>query len=788
MLRFMLSFLCLVPLLALGTERPGHIRLQEGWQFIRMDMSSPWEVFRPVKAGQPEIVPLWENVSLPHCFNATDAVSPEVNYYEGPGWYRTCLAVDNPYPDGRTLLRFQGAGQKTDVYLYTTRIVRHVGGYDSWTADITQALNDFRNRPDLMERFSGKIPVAIRCDNSRDAEMIPSDMSDFNIYGGLYRPVDLVYLPSLSVERLGVTSDTERRLIHADIYLNRAVEGAAVNVTVQAPDGRTIFKKKVPDCSGKDFCAMDIPVKRVVAWDVDHPDLYTISVEAVYRGVAHALTAKTGFRTYEFKEHGPFFLNNRRLLLQGTHRHDDHAGLGAAMPDSLIRKELKMIRDMGANFIRLGHYQQPDLVLALCDSLGILVWEEIPWCRGGLGGSAYREQARRMLTNMIVQHYNHPSVILWGLGNENDWPGDFPEYSKDSIRTFMGALNSLAHQLDATRKTTIRRCDFCRDITDVYSPTIWPGWYSGSYRDYRAMSEEAIRKYSRFLHAEWGGDSHAGRHSEQSFDGLTQGSKNGDWSESYMVKLFDWILHEQQTMPDLTGTAFWAFKDFSTPLRPDNPIPYVNQKGVVERDLSPKESYYVFQSYWSKTPMIHIYGHNRPVRWGREGESKEVLVYSNGRRVELFVNGVSQGIRQHDSAAYPASGLAWKVKLRSGDNVIRAVADGRLSDEIHQQYETRKWGRPERFAMTCKPLDSVTVLIEAQLVDAHGVRCLDAADWIEFGCSGDAMLLDNQGTSTGSRKIQAANGCARIKVRRTGGKAVVSASALHVATGLIGLE
>lgn len=137
MLRFMLSFLCLVSLLALGTERPGHIRLQEGWQFIRMDMSSPWEVFRPVKAGQPEIVPLWENVSLPHCFNATDAVSPEVNYYEGPGWYRTCLAVDNPYPDGRTLLRFQGAGQKTDVYLYTTRIVRHVGGYDSWTADIT---------------------------------------------------------------------------------------------------------------------------------------------------------------------------------------------------------------------------------------------------------------------------------------------------------------------------------------------------------------------------------------------------------------------------------------------------------------------------------------------------------------------------------------------------------------------------------------------------------------------------------------------------------------------------
>lgn len=788
MMRFLFSIFCLVPLLALGIGTPSHIRLQEGWQFIRMDMSSPWEVFRPAKAGMPEAVPLWEDVSLPHCFNAVDAVRPDVNYYEGPGWYRTYLTVDNPYPGGRTLLKFQGAGQKTEVYLYTTRVACHVGGYDSWTADITQALNEFRNRPELVERFGGKIPVAIRCDNSRDAEMIPSDMSDFNVYGGLYRSVDLVYLPSLSVERLAVTPNTDRRLIHADIYLSRPVEGAAVNVTVQSPDGKVVFKKKVQNCSGSAFCSIDIPVKKVVEWDVDHPALYFLSAEVVDRGVAHTVTTRAGFRTYEFKEHGPFFLNNRRLLLQGTHRHDDHAGLGAAMPDSLIRKELKMIRDMGANFIRLGHYQQSDLVLELCDSLGILVWEEIPWCRGGLGGSAYREQARRMLANMIVQHYNHPSVILWGLGNENDWPGDFPEFSKDSIRTFMKELNDLAHQLDAFRKTTIRRCDFCSDITDVYSPTIWPGWYSGSYKDYRAMSEEAIRKYPHLLHAEWGGDSHAGRHSEQSFDGLTQGSKNGDWSESYMVKLFDWILHEQRTMPGLTGTAFWTFKDFSTPLRPDNPIPYVNQKGVVERELTPKESYYVFQSYWSKVPMLHIYGHSRPVRWGHEGESKEVLVYSNCRRVELFLNGVSQGIRLRDDAAFPASGLKWEVKLRDGDNVIRAVADGKLSDEIYQQYETRKWGHPVRFDMTCKSLDSVTVLVEAQLVDAHGVRCLNAADWIEFDCAGDAMLLDNQGTSTGSKKIQAANGRARIKVRRTGGKAVVSASSCRVSTGLISLD
>ena len=281
---------------------------------------------------------------------------------------------------------------------------------------------------------------------------------------------------------------------------------------------------------------------------------------------------------------------------------------------------------MGVNFIRLAHYQQSRIVLNLCDSLGILVWEEIPWCRGGLGGEKYKAQARRMLTNMIEQHYNHPSVIIWGLGNENDWPGDFPEFDKENIRAFMKELNALAHHLDPSRKTAIRRCDFCKDIVDVYSPSIWAGWYRGIYTEYKQVTEEEFEKVNHFLHMEWGGDSHAGRHSENPdkalqqikaagaaderagdaslFGGAARVSKDGDWSESYICNLFDWHLKEQETMPWLTGTAQWIFKDFSTPVRPDNPIPYVNQKGLVERDLTKKEGYYVFQSYWATKPMV----------------------------------------------------------------------------------------------------------------------------------------------------------------------------------------
>ena len=181
---------------------------------------------------------------------------------------------------------------------------------------------------------------------------------------------------------------------------------------------------------------------------------------------------------------------------------------------------MQMMKDMGVNFIRLGHYQQSDIILRLCDELGILVWEEEPWCRGGLGGETYKEQARRMLTNMIDQHHNHPSVIIWGLGNENDWPNDFSTFDKGAIRAFMKEQHDLAHRLDDTRMTAIRRCEFCSDIVDVYSPSIWAGWYRGVFTDYKSVSEEEMKKVKHFLHVEWGGDSHARRHSENVFANL----------------------------------------------------------------------------------------------------------------------------------------------------------------------------------------------------------------------------------------------------------------------------
>ena len=363
-------------------------------------------------------------------------------------------------------------------------------------------------------------------------------------------------------------------------------------------------------------------------------------------------------------------------------------------------------------------------------------------------------------------------------------------------------MNSLAHQLDPSRLTAIRRCDFAADIPDVYSPSIWAGWYRGRYTEYKAETEKEMKKVKRFLHMEWGGDSHARRHAEDPDKGLAQiamgqgadergldymltggqarASKDGDWSESYICNLFDWHLKEQDTMPNLSGTAQWVFKDFSTPLRPENPVARMNQKGVVERDLTPKEGFYVFQSYWSKKPMARIYGHSWPVRWGRKGEGKLVKVYSNCAGAELFLNGESCGVKQRNSQDFPAAGLRWLVRFREGENTVRVVARSgavEVTDQNTFQYETRAWGKPAKLDLREAARQGDRITVEARLLDDAGVPCLDARTAVRFDLAGDGRLLVNLGTSTGSRKVEMYNGRAFVSIERKSGQSVIGVSA-----------
>lgn len=787
-----------------GEIIPGSVnkqRLLTGWEYRRGNLGGIWEAWR--KAADDTVI--WQPVELPHCFNAYDGVDPDASYYQGPGWYRTRLKIENPFPQGRTLLHFEGAGQKTEVYVYTQKVGSHVGGYDEFTVDITDESVKILKNPDN----KGLIPLAMMCDNSRDIEMIPSNLSDFSLYGGLYRYLNLVYVPAISLERVIIESSFSAKgkaavTVRARLYNpGNLTDAVKISVQIIDPKGKVLHTgsaNQSPWSNARELAALSIDTPSF--WSPETPSLYQCVVTLESTHGSHRIVERFGLRTFEFVKQGPFKLNGERLFLRGTHRHEDHAGRGAALTEEIIRKEMRMIKEMGVNFIRLGHYQQSRIVLELCDELGILVWEEIPWCRGGLGGERYKEQARRMLGNMIDQHRNHPSVIIWGLGNENDWPGDFEEFDKEKIRAFMGELNDLSHSLDASRKTAIRRCDFCKDIVDVYSPSIWAGWYRGRYTDYKSFSEEEMKKVDNFLHVEYGGDSHARRHSEnpdliiskfltgQPADergpdylltgGVTKASTDGDWSETYICNLFDWHLKEQETMPWLTGAAQWVFRDFSTVLRPKNPVPRVNQKGVVERDLTVKEGYYVFQSYWTEKPMAHIYGHSWQTRWGDKDELKLVKVYSNCSTAELFINGVSAGVKKRNSQDFPAAGLHWLVKFKEGENHLKVTGkkDGvEIIDEIRQFYQTQKWNKPAKLILEEIDRKDETVTIQARLLDSNDVLCLDARNVVRFALIGDGQMIDNLGTSTGARKLELYNGRAVISIRLNKGSAVVSVKA-----------
>ena len=204
------------------------IRLINNWQFLRQDLGGVWEAVRISKPGDPTSVPHWEKVSLPHCFNAEDAVDPDVNYYQGPGWYRTSLIIKNPYPNGRTLLHFEGAGQKSQVYVGMKKAGEHIGGYDEWTVDITDFIAAAQKDSTIQKLYHDRIPISIRCDNSRDLQMIPSDLSDFTVYGGLYRYVNLIYVPEIYLQQVHIQAVPDLKLKNGKLQITGILHNETV--------------------------------------------------------------------------------------------------------------------------------------------------------------------------------------------------------------------------------------------------------------------------------------------------------------------------------------------------------------------------------------------------------------------------------------------------------------------------------------------------------------------------------------------------------------------------------
>jgi len=705
----------------------------------------------------------------------------------------------------RVILKFEAVNMKAEVHVNGKQAGGHVGGYVGFDVDIT---------PHTV--FGAENQIVVRVDNAMDEDLIPSQLSDFVLYGGITRDVWLKYRPRMSVEDLRIHTprvDSVSADTRADFQIVNST-GRPMSLDVRATIRRNgahavvTLHRRVDVPAGKSQHALALPaVASPRLWSPDSPELYSLEVSIGDGKKLMDVARETfGYRWFEFKQDGPFFLNGRRLLLRGTQRHEDHAGFGGAVPDSITRRDFRGIKEMGANFVRLGHYPQDPEVYRLCDELGLLVWDELPWCRGGVGGAQWKENARRMMREMILQNFNHPCILLWSIGNEVESDADPPARGNvDSIRAFLRELNGIAHALDPRRVTAMRRFPEGADIPDVFSPSIWMGWYSSVYNNYENAIEEARKHYPRLLHAEYGGDSHVGRHVENPIDGngytTADGwdsafvrkrevkiANTGDWSESYIVDLFDWHLCVSERLPWFVGNAQWLFKDFATPLRPENPIPYVNQKGVTDRAGNPKDAFYVFKSRWTQSPRFcYILSHTWTERAGPKGLSRQVRVYSNCDSVLLMVNGKSQGKKIRTPGVFPASGQVWDVMFAEGENRIDAAgsdgAGGIVKDSLIVRYTHEKHGAPNALLLSSEPLPGGNVKLTVKAVDKDGRLCLSARDRVYFTSEGPGHLSADLGTPTGSRVIELSSGIGRIVFKPVPGRTATIEARTHAIKG-----
>ncbi len=739
----------------------------------------------------------WRKLDLPHTWNGFDATDNNPGYRREESWYIKDINIPEKIENRVFILNFEGVNISCDIYVNGQKAGSHIGGYVGFKVDIT---------PHIYKGATNRI--AVRVDNKVDKNIIPSQKSDFFIFGGITRDVWLEVLPSTYIDYVQITTpqvsikQATTEVLVKILNTDRKVDQSEINLVIHDLNGKIVAEKQVEKKieQGENLFTVSMPlIKNPVLWSPDHPNLYAMQISITNESGKDLIEQKFGYRWYQFEEHGPFFLNGKRLLLRGTHRHEEFAGYGNAMPDSLHRRDMVMIKEMGANFVRLAHYPQDPEVYRACDELGLLVWDELPWCRGGVGGQIWKTYTKRLLEEQIRQNSNHPSIILWSLGNEMYWEPDFPGGGNiDSLRSFLTELNDLAHNLDPGRKTAIRKFYDGDDIVDVFSPSIWAGWYSGVYKSYELGITKARDKYKRMFHAEYGGASHVGRHTENPITGegmikedewaekpnmigIKKISSSGDWSENYIVDLFDWHLHVSERLDWFTGSAQWAFKDFGTPLRPENAIPYINQKGLVDRSGKPKDAYYVFKSYWTTDPKFcYIESPTWTERTGNPGEKKELCVYSNCKNVRLVINGKNLEIKERNIADFPASGFHWNVVFKDGVNKLIAIgsADDKIEsrDTLIVNYSATKAAKPTKILLSSIRLKSGNYLIEALMVDENNNRCLDYNKRVYFDHNGVGKLVKYFGTPTGSDIIEFASGRAAIEFIPEGkGTAIIEA-------------
>ena len=585
-----------------------------------------------------------EVVTLPHTWNAKDGQDGGNDYWRGTAAY--CKSFEKPdLEEGeRLFIEFMGAAMTTDVRLNGIDLAHHEGGYSTFRADMTEALQE-------------ENVLVVSVDNCANDRVYPQK-ADFTFYGGLYRDVNLIFVPAEHFELLKdgtpgikVTPVVDLENKRATVKVETWHNGSSVAITV---GGET---KTVERCA-------EFVIENVHLWDgLNDPHLYTATAKLPS---GDEVSARFGCREFHFDKEQGFFLNGRSYPLRGVSRHQDRAGIGNALTLKEHQEDMAIIREIGANTVRLAHYQQAQEFYDLCDENGLVVWAEIPYITQHMPNG--RQNTLDQMRELISQCYNHPSIVCWGLSNEITASGTATEDLMENHRL----LNDLCHRMDSTRPTTMAHVFMLEtdspliDIADIGSYNLYFGWYLGELAQNDSFFDEYHEKFPNRVigFSQYGADANPRFHSPE--------PDKGDYTEEYQCVYHEHILNCIDGRPYLWATHVWNLFDFAADGRDEGGEHGVNQKGLVTMDRQlKKDAFYLYKAAWSKEPFVHLCGKRYA---DRAEESTEIKVYSNCASVALYVDGK---LLEEKSGKRV---FTFTVPL-TGKHEIKAVS-GSLSDEM----------------------------------------------------------------------------------------------------------
>ncbi len=605
----------------------------------------------------PAALPMdWNWVNLPHSWNAIDGQDGGNDYYRGTCYYAKSLdKMDLPTAD-RYYLELQGANSSADVYVNGQHLATHHGGYSTWRVDITDALQ----RENLF---------VVTVDNTANETVYPQ-VADFTFYGGLYRNVNIICVSETHFDLsyygtpgLKVTPVVEGRNARVEIeaFVSGDMAGKSLVYTISDAQGNQVAKVQTEDTK------ITLDIADVHLWHGrKDPYLYTAAVELVSgETVLDNVSSAFGCRTFEINADKGFILNGESYPLRGVSRHQDRWGLGNALLPEHHEEDIDLICEVGCTTIRLAHYQHDQYFYDLCDQKGLVIWAEIPYISKHMATG--RENTISQMKELIVQNYNHPSIVVWGLSNEISIGG-----SDDDLLENHRILNDLCHEMDATRPTTIAAVSMCKiddpylQIPDVVSYNHYFGWYGGE----TSMNGPWFDNFHSVHPTIPIGISEYGC---EALNWHTSKPTQGDYTEEYQAYYHEELIKQIHERPYLWATHVWNMFDFGADARAEGGENGQNHKGLMTFDRKyKKDSFFAYKAWLNPDPMVHICG-KRYV--DRVEDVTKVTVYSNQPTVELFANGVSLGVQQNNGLPF----FYFDVP-NAGKTVLKAVA-GDLTDE-----------------------------------------------------------------------------------------------------------